>query len=208
MNYMRRLLRWNREKARNLFYPEELAVAKKLSFRERVPIAEGCLGIYSYPCDDDGVPIREKGRCLVFDSNLIVNAGRASLAALQRGTYDGGVAFGVYDLGYLAVGNGSGSGGVTPQPTDPSLAAELTGATAPPGVIVRPSLSCTTPPPGPPFLVNLWSAQIGPSELNGYNIDEAALYCLDTVTMFSYRTFAAQAKSAGITFEFRWSILT
>jgi hypothetical protein len=206
MGYKRRIQRWN-QKAGGLFLPEELAVHERACFREKVRLAEGCLAIYEFPAKDDGTPLREKGRCLVLQDNLIVNLGRASLAALQRGTFDGGVSFGVMDLGYLAVGNGSGGGGIVPTPTDSGLAADLTGPLAPPAVIVRPSLICTLPPPGPPYMANLWSAQIGTAELNGYAIDEAGLFCLDNLTLFSYRTFAAQTKAAGFVMEFRWTIL-
>ena len=187
--------------------PEELAVYEKLCFRERVKMAEGFLAIYEFPVDENGTPLREKGRCLLMQDNLIVNGGRASLASLQRGTLDGGIAFGVLDLGYGAVGNGSAGGAVTPQPTDTALAAELTGATTPPGVILRPLLSVSTPPPGPPFLVNLWSFQIGTAQLNGYAIDEFAMFCLDNSTMFNYRTFTAQTKGSGFTMEFRCSTI-
>lgn len=209
MSYLRRLLNWGQDKGRNLFHREELAVASTLRLRDRVKVAEGILSLYEYPCDDKGAPIREKGRCRLVEKNLIVNTGRASLAALNRGTFDGGVAFGVYDFGYLAVGDGSGGGGTTPQPTDTALANELTGPAplAPPAVILRPLLTCTTPPPGPPYLTNLWSAQIGPAELNGYTLDEAALICLDNITMGTYRTFPGQAKAAGVAFEFRWVLV-
>lgn len=208
MGYLRRIKRWN-QKAGGLFLPEELAVQERTSFRERVKLAEGCLAIYEYPAADDGTPIREKGRCLVLEENLIVNVGRASLAALQRGTYDGGGAFGTLDLGKLAVGNGSGGGGTLPLPADTALANELTGPAplAPPAVILRPSLIATLPPPGPPFMSNLWTGQIGTADLNGYALDEAGLVCLDDVTLFSFRTFAAQTKAAGFVMEFRWTIL-
>lgn len=206
MGYLRRLRRWN-QKAGGLFLPEELAVHEKMCFRENVRMAEGFLAIYEFPVDDSGTPLREKGRCLLMQDNLIVNSGRASLASLQRGTLDGGGAFGVFDLGYGAVGNGSSGGSITPQPTDTGLASELTGATAPPGVIVRPALSVATPPPGPPFLVNLWSFQIGTTQLNGSTIDEAGMFCLDNITFFNYRTFAGQAKSSGFAMEFRFSTI-
>lgn len=208
MNW-RRFLNWNQDKARGLFHREELAVQGKVRLRDKVKLAEGVLAIYEYPVQDDGTPLREKGRCLHLESNLIVNLGRASLAALNRGTIDGGVAFGVYDLGYLAVGDGSGGGGTTPQPGDSGLANELTGPPplTPPAIILRPLLSVTTPPPGPVFMTNLWSAQLGTGDLNGYAIDEAGLFCLDNTTLFSYRTFAAQTKSAGFAMEFRWTII-
>jgi hypothetical protein len=201
MGFKRRLTRWN-QKAGGLFLPEEMAVYEKLCFREHVKMAEGFLAIYEFPVDDSGTPLREKGRCLLMQDNLIVNGGRASLASLQRGTLDGGGAFGVLDLGYGAVGNGSGGGAITPQPTDTALAAELTN-----GVIPRPLLSVSTPPPGPPFLVNLWSFQIGTAQLNGFAIDEASMFCLNSLTMFNYRTFAGQTKSSGFTMEFRFSTI-
>jgi hypothetical protein len=207
MGFKRRLQKWN-QKAGGLFLPEELAVQEKACFRERVRLAEGCLAVYEYPAKDDGTPLREKGRCLVLQENLIVNLGRASLAALQRGTFDGGGAFGTMDLGYLGIGNGSGGGGTVPAPGNTAMTAELTGAGVPgPGGIVRPSVVCTTPPPGPPYMTNLWSAQIGTAELNGFSLDEAALFCLDNATMFSFRTFTAQAKAAGFVMEFRWTII-
>ena len=208
MGNFRKLIRWNTT-AGGLFYPEELAVMERMSLRDKCHVADGSLAIYEFPADDLGQPIREKGRLLCLGDNLIVNWGRHALAYLQRHTAVEGAVYpgvgggaGIHDLGYLAVGDGSGGGAVVPQPTDTALASELTG-----GPVPRPLLSVTTPPPGPPYMVNLWSGQIGTSQLNGETINEAAMFCLDDSTMFNYRTFANQAKSAGFVMEFRWTII-
>ncbi len=172
------------------------------------PTPQGILGIYEFPADDDGSPIYEKGRPLEIGNNLIVNAGRAALASLQRATVASITATGVFDLGYLAVGSGSSGGTTTPLPTDTGLASEDTDPVGGPVVsgVPRPLLSVSTPAPTP-FTVNLWTAQIASTQLNGVDIDEAGLFCLDDSTLFSYRTFAAQTKSSGFVMEFRWSIL-
>ena len=199
---------WNQTPG-GLFFPEERAIHQLVCFRERYHFADGVLAIYEYPADDDGSPIRKKGRCLMCGPNLIVNSGRAATRALNSDTADGGVAAGVFDLGYLAVGVGSGGGAVSPLPGDIALATESTDPVAGPVVsgVPRPLMSVTTPPPGPPFMTNLWTGQIGATDLNGLSIDEAGIFCLDDSTLFCYRTFAAQAKSAGFVMEFRWSII-
>jgi hypothetical protein len=170
----------------------------------------GFLSILSIPVDDSGILIREKAMVVDAGKNLIVNLGRAALASMNRATAAGLPVVGIFDLGELAVGNGSGGGaGHIPQPTDIALVAESTDPIGGPVVsgVPRPILQVTTPPPGPPFITNLWTAQIGTTQLNGVAIDEAALFCLDDTTMFSYRTFTAQTKAAGFVMEFRWSIL-
>jgi hypothetical protein len=206
---IRKLRIWNADGG-NLFHDEELGVIHRSSFRERTKIGEGMVSLYKYPGDDDGSPIREKGECLFccFD-NLIVNTGRAALAALQRHTIDGATAGGTLDLGYLGVGVGSVGGATVPLPGDTSMATESTDPVGGPVVsgVPRPTLSVATPPPGPPYMTNLWTGQIGTADLNGLSIDEAALWCLDDSTMFAYRTFGAQAKTSGFVLEFRWSII-
>lgn len=200
---------WNL-KSGNLFHDEELGVLHRSSFREKTKLAEGMLSIYEYPADDSGSPIREKGRCMHCSmENLIVNVGRAALASLQRHTIDGGTAGGTYDLGYLAVGTGSTGGVTVPLPGDTGLATEATDPVGGPVVsgVPRPALTVATPPPGPPYVTNLWTGQLGTADLNGSAIDEAGLFCLDDTTLFAYRTFAAQTKSAGFIMEFRWSII-
>jgi hypothetical protein len=116
---------------------------------------------------------------------------------------------GVFDLGELAVGDGSSGGTVTPQPGDTGLSTEQTDPQGGPVVsgVPRPTMTVTTPPPGPPFLTNLWTAQIGTSQLNGITIDEAGIFCLDDSTLFARRTFTGQTKASGFVMEFRWSIL-
>lgn len=191
-----------------LFHDEELGVMERSAFRENVRIGDGLLSLYEYPADDSGAKIHEQGRCLFccFE-NLIVNAGRTALAALQRHTIDGAGAAGTYDLGYLGVGDGSLGGATVPLPADTVMASELTDPVGGPVVsgVPRPTLTVSTPPPG--AMTNLWTGQIGTADLNGSSIDEAALWCLDDSTMFSYRTFGAQAKTSGFVMEFRWSII-
>lgn len=206
---MKKLTKWN-ESAGGIFYPEELAFYEKNALLDKSNHADGHLTILQMPADDDGKPIREKAEILTIGENLIVNVGRAALASLQRATAASLVTIGVFDLGLLAVGSGSGGGlGHTPQPSDTALQSEDTDPVGGPVVsgVTRPTLAISTPPPGPPFLTNLWTAQLGTTQLNGVAIDEAALFCLDDTTMFSYRTFAAQTKAAGFIMEFRWSIL-
>jgi len=205
-----KITKWNKS-AGGIFFPEELDLIEKytmeLADKEKV---QGILGIYEFPADDDGTPIREKGRCLVAGKNLIVNSGRGALASMHRATAASLAVVGTYDLGYLAVGSGSvGGAGHTPLPADTSLQTEDTDPVSGPVVsgVPRPTLQVSTPPPGPPFVTNLWTAQIGTTQLNGTAIDEAGLYCLDDTTLFSYRTFAAQTKAAGFVLEFRWSVL-
>lgn len=193
-----------------IYYAEESGYIEGLLFEEKVG-ATGTLSIVAYP--GDPLPPGEKHPdAVVLDlgHNLILDLGRAALASLQRHTVDGGTASGNFDLGFLALGNGSNGGLITPNASDTALNAETTGA---PTGVNRKSLNVATPPPGPPFLTNLWTAQIGPQEFNQTTgspplnqINEAGLVCLDDTTLFSLRTFANQLKSAGITFEFRWSI--
>jgi hypothetical protein len=201
---MGKTLKWGYS-AGGLLYPEEVKFHQGM--KERDAICDGALAIYEFPADADGNAIRSKGRLLDIGQNLIVNVGRAAIAALQRGTADGGGAEGTYDLGYLAVGTGSGGGATSPVPGDTGLATEGTDPVGGPVVsgVPRPLCSVTTPPPGPPYISNLWSAQIGSAELNGSAIDEAGIYCLDDSTLYCYRTFAAQTKSAGFVMEFRWT---
>lgn len=211
MGLFKKLIQWNKTSG-GLYYPEELALQAARSFREKVKMVDGVLAIYEFPAADDGSPVREKGRCLFADGNLIVNLGRGACASSQRLTADT-IPPGTYDLGYLGVGNGSGGGATTPQPGDIAMANELTGSALVPApvpataLILRPLLTVTTPPPGPPYMSNLWTGQIGTADLNTYVIDEAALWCRDNTTLFSYRTFAGQTKSAGFVMEFRWTIL-
>jgi hypothetical protein len=207
----KKLLQWNRSSG-GIFFPEELEMFEKidLGLVDKVEVLDGILGLYEFPADDCGRPIRSRGRCLDIGPNLIVNAGRAALASLQRTTAAGLTTIGVLDLGLLAVGSGSGGGaGHTPQPTDTALQTENTDPIGGPVVsgVPRPTLQVSTPPPGPPFVTNLWTAQIGTTQLNGVAIDEAATFCLDDSTMFSYRTFAAQTKASGFVIEIRWSHL-
>lgn len=206
----RKLIKWN-QKAGGLYFPEELELFEKISYGlcDGINI-KGALSIYEFPADDNGGAIRSKGRCLASGKNLIVNTGRASLASLQRTTAASIITAGVFDLGLLAVGTGSGGGsGHTPVPTDTALQNEVTDPVGGPVVsgVTRPTLQVSTPPPGPPFTTNLWTAQIGTTQLNGESIDEAALFCLDDSIMFSYRTFAAQTKASGFVHEYRWTIL-
>lgn len=205
-SFYKKTLQWSQSQG-GLFYPEEVAI--HAAHKERYKVADGVLAVYEYPADDAGNPIRSKGRLLDLGSNLIVNTGRAATRALNSHTADGGTAAGAFDLGYLAVGTGSSGGSTVPVPGDTSLATEATDPVGGPVVsgVPRPLMSSTTPPPGPPHLANLWSAQIGTTQLNGSAIDEAGIYCLDDTTLFSYRTFAAQTKSSGFVIEFRWSIL-
>lgn len=192
-------IQW-KQSAGGLFYPEE--IKKLVELKDRAKKADGVLGIFEMPVDEAGQPIRSQARCLSLGENLIVNVGRESLRQLQSHTTEVNGASGTKDLGFLAVGDGSAGGSTVPQPGDTGLISELTT-----GGFVRPQLSVTVPPPGPPFTVNLWSAQIGTTELNGETINEAALFSLDNTTMFSFRTFANQVKSSGFVMEFRWSIL-
>jgi len=201
---------WNQSSG-GIYFLEELEMFER-DYKDNglsdVVRMRGFLSIVEYPADDDGSPIKEKGRVLEANKNLIVNVGRASLASLQRTTAAGLTTIGVFDLGLLAVGDGSSGGSSVPQPSDTGLANERTDPVGGPVVsgVTRPTLSVSTPAPSP-FTTNLWSAQIGTTQLNGVDIDEAALFCLDDATMFSYRTFAAQTKASGFVLEFRWSIL-
>jgi hypothetical protein len=181
---------------------------ENLIWEEKVHMT-GFLSIYAYPGNN-----RDEATLLTAGHNLILDVGRGAVAALQRDTIDGGVAHGVYDLGFLALGNGSGSGASVPTTTTTALFNETTGGGG--SGVARKNLSVSTPPPGPPFITNLWSAQIGPTELNnpaplggvaGNIINEAALVCLDDTTFFSMRTFANQTKSSTISLEFRWTII-
>ena len=205
----KKLIQWN-QSAGGLYFPEELDFFQKQSLREKSDMADGHLSIVQMPADDDGAPIREKAEVLDAGDNLIVTVGRASLASLHRTTAAGLTTIGVFDLGLLAVGSGSGGGaGHTPDPADVGLQTESTDPVGGPVVsgVPRPTLSVSTPPPGPPFLTNLWTAQIGTTQLNGVAIDEAGLFCLDDSTLFSYRSFTAQTKASGFVMEFRWSVL-
>jgi len=201
---MSKNVRWT-QTAGGLLYPEEVTFHAHM--RERHAICDGALAIFEFPALADGSPDRSRGRLLDIGQNLIVNSGRAAIAELQRHTADGAAAAGVFDLGYLAVGTGSGGGAISPVPGDTALATEGTDPVAGPVVsgVPRPLCSVSTPPPGPPFMSNLWSAQIGSTELNGSAIDEAGIFCLDDATLYCYRTFAAQTKSAGFVMEFRWT---
>lgn len=209
-NISSRTVRKWREGARGIWLPEEVDHLQTLIFEEQVRLA-GFLSIVEYPGNE-----RHLARSLDMGHNLIVDLGRASLASLQSGTVDGGGAFGVYDLGYLAVGRGSSGGSLDPDPSDVGLLNETTAPTSggSPAGVARPILNVTKPPPGPPFLTNLWSAQIGPTEMNQTTgspplnqVNEAGLFCLDNATLFAHRTFANQTKSAGFTMEFRWTII-
>ena len=182
------------------------------SFLEPVKRQDGVLGIYKIPVDDDGTPVEEKRECLTCDTNLIVDVGRAAIRALQAHTAEGGTAAGLLDLGYLAVGggplptDGSSNGTLTPQPADTSILDELTTPSGGGGPVFRPLLSLTTPPPAP-LKTNLWTAQIGTTELNGNFINNAGLFCLNESTLFAFRTFVNQLKDSSFVMEFRWTIL-
>jgi hypothetical protein len=200
-----------RQLASGIYFPEEIDYLEHNIWEEKVQMA-GFLSIYSYPGTD-----RSQAIALDLGHNLIVDLGREAMARLQRDTVDGGIYHGLMDLGYLALGNGSNNGASVPNNATSALFSETTGdpAMAPP--CARKVLSVTTPPPGPPYITNLWSAQIGPTEFNDttnsafgrpFNeINEAGMYCLDTTTLYNMRTFANQYKSSGITFEFRWSVI-
>lgn len=205
---LRKIRKWNKTSG-GLFYPEEMEFFEKHSFKEKSDMADGHLAIVQMKADDDGNPIRETAEVLTAGNNLIVSVGRAALASMHRATAAGLTVVGIYDLGYLAVGSGSSGGAVTPDPGDVGLATESTDPVGGPVVsgVPRPTLAISTPPPGPPFLTNLWTAQIGTSQLNGTAIDEAGIFCLDDATLFARRTFAAQTKASGFVMEFRWSIL-
>jgi hypothetical protein len=207
----RKLTTW-RTMESGMYLPHEQEYIEHIAFEEKAGPA-GALWLYKYP---DGQP--EDAELLDQGHNLITTTGRSSLAFLQRDTVAAIGAAGVYDLGYLALGNGSTAGALTPVAATTALFNETTTVA---GLATRKALSVSTPPPGPPYMTNLWSAQIGPAEYNSTTLDggvqinivnEAALFCLNgsadsTGTMFSMRTFANQFKSAGITFEFRWSII-
>lgn len=209
MNKADKLIKWHRSQG-GIYYPEEIEQFKSLWFKDKIHKADGILGIYKIPVDTQGNLLRDKAECLTVGSNLIVNTGRASLRALQAHTVEGETAAGAFDLGYLAVGggdnptDGSNNGTTTPQPADTALLDELTSVA---GAVPRPQLSLTVPPPGPPFTTNLWTAQIGTTQLNGKYINNAGLYCLDNQTLFSFRTFVNQIKDSGFVMEFRWSII-
>ena len=178
--------------------------------KDEVKLSEGVLGIFKVPVDDYGNKIESKRECLSLDSNLIVNVGREMLRSLQAHTAEGSSSAGSDDLGFLAVGggtlasDGSNNGTITPLPTDTALLDELT---SPSGPVFRPLLSLTVPAPGPPFTTNLWSAQIGTTQLNSNFINNAGLFGLDNATLFSFRTFVNQTKDSGFVMEFRWSII-
>lgn len=207
----KKVTQWNRSNG-GIFYPEELSLfEKEFQLREDLcdsQVTSGVLSMFEYPADDEGNPIREKGRCLVAGKNLIVDVGRASLASLQRTTAASITTIGTFDLGYLAIGSGSSGGATTPQPADTGLTTEDTDPVGGPVVsgVPRPTLQVSTPSPTP-FKVNLWTAQLGTTQLNGTDIDEAGLFCLDDTTLFAKRAFAAQTKASGFVVEFRWSIL-
>lgn len=208
----KKLIRWN-QSAGGIFFPTELELMSNVFLEDRCP-THGLMSIYAYP---EGH--REAGHLLelmpgqTVVENLIVNVGRAALATLSRATAAGILptgAIGVYDLGYLAVGKGSSGGGSLPDPLSVALYSETTGSTVPPGIILRPLMTVTTPPPGPPFMTNLWTGQIGSTQLNlppDNIINEAGIYCLNQTTLFSFRTFANQTKSVGFVFEVRWTHL-
>jgi hypothetical protein len=201
-----RLTRWN-ESAGGLFYPEELEIASNMYLKEEHH-TRGVLSIAEWP---EGHP--EEAHLLELESgrgaveNLIVNTGRGSLAKASALTSLAQPAS-EWDLGYLAVGTG-GAGNV-PAPTDFELYNEVT-VTVAPGVL-RPLMVATQSAPAP-FMTNLWTAQIGSTELNGSLIDEAGIYCLNLstvpagggVTLFCYRVFSDQTKSAGFVWECRWT---
>lgn len=171
---------------------------------------EGVLGIFKIPVRKNGLQMRDQAECILQPGkNLIVNTGREALRRLQAHTAEGATAAGSYDLGYLAVGDGSLSGATVPQPTDTSLINEITDPVGGPVVsgVPRPLLTVTAPPPGPPFTTNLWTAQIGTTQFNGQTINEAGLVCLNDITLFAFRTFTNQTKDAGFVMEFRWSII-
>ncbi len=181
-------------------------------FKELVKRQDGVLALYKIPVDDTGRPIEEKRECLACDENLIVDVGRASIRALQAHTTEGGTAAGLFDLGFLAVGggllatDGSNNGTLTPQPNNTVILDELTTPSGGGGPVFRPLLSLTAPPPAP-LKTNLWTAQIGTTELNGNFINNAGLFCLNETTLFSFRTFVNQIKDASFVMEFRWTIL-
>lgn len=203
-----KLTKWHVSEG-GIYYAEELEAIRRVKLSDTVHKA-GVLGIYKIPVGPSGELLRDQAECLNTGSNLIVNTGRASLRALQAHTAEGGTAAGTFDLGTLAVGggpdptDGSNNGTTTPQPTDTAILDELTSVS---GAVPRPTLSLTTPPPGPPFTTNLWSAQIGTTQLNGNVINNAGLYCLDNQTLFAFRTFVNQVKDSGFVMEFRWSII-
>ncbi len=208
-NRAEKLIKWHRSEG-GIYYPEEMDVIRHLYLTDKVKKVDGVLGIYKIPVDKNGVQQPDKAECLMCGVNLIVDVGRASLRALQAHTAEGSTAAGTFDLGTLAVGggtlatDGSNNGTITPQTTDTAILDELTSIS---GVVPRPTLALTTPPPGPPFTTNLWSAQIGTTELNGNVINNAGLFCLDNQTLFSFRTFVNQVKDSGFVIEFRWSII-
>lgn len=188
-----------------LLIPVERAFLEARSATERANCRDGVLTIVQYPADDDGNPIYEKMEVLLGPCyNLIVSTGREALRKLQAHSAEGGTAAGLFDLGYLAVGNGSSSGATVPLPGNTALLAELTSVA---GAVPRPQLNVTAPPPGPPFTVNLWTAQIGTGQLNGENINEMGMFCLNQTTLFNHRTFANQAKSSGFVMEFRTTVI-
>jgi hypothetical protein len=205
---LKKVRQWN-ESAGGIFYPEELEFYEKNVWKEKCPLADGHMSLVQMEADDDGNPIRETAEVLVCGENLIVNVGRGALASMHRATAAGLTVVGVFDLGLLAVGSGSSGGTVTPLPADTGLSTEETDPVGGPVVsgVPRPAMIVTTPPPGPPFLTNLWTAQIGTAQLNGVTIDEAGIFCLDDGTLFARRTFTGQTKAAGFVMEFRWSIL-
>lgn len=199
-----RAKRWTRAEG-GFYFLEELDVMGV--FKERVTV-RGVLSIVEWPEDCPPEQRDAETRFLVPPGhNLIVNTGKEALAQLQRLTAAALAVSGVKDLGYLAVGHGA----LAPLPTTTALTSESTGpnppAAPPASGVVRPLLSVTAPPPGPPFTSNLWTAQIGSAQLNSapYNVfSEAALFCLDDATMFAARGGFSQAKTPGFASEFRW----
>jgi len=186
----------------DFLYPEEAAVVAELRREaEGRVLVQGCL---SFVAHEPG----KSGRVLTCGRNLVVNTGKEALAKLFGATALGyapativGNATTGLDIGYLAVGDG----GLSPLPTTTSLNSELTVPAPGPGVI-RPTFIASLPPPGPPFTTLLATAQIGTADLNGSNIDEAAIYCFDDTTMFAARGFGAIAKTAAYALEARWTI--
>jgi len=177
-----------------IFFPEELEIIEKQRrAAEGRILVQGCL---SFVAREPGKP----GRLLSVGENLVVNEGKQSLAKLfgltaLAGTYP--AVAGVSDIGYFAVGDG----GLSPLPTTNALINELTG-----GAVPRPTFIVSLPPPGPPHVTMLAVAQIGTSDLNGFNIDEAAIFSQDNTTMFAARGFGAIAKTAAYALEGRWTI--
>jgi hypothetical protein len=199
----KRLVRWNQSN-KGLFLPEEL---EKLSevYNDHATSdslkVEGFVSIRKIPVDcPEKAELADLGTGPV-GKNLITDTGRAALCRLARDVAAGGGGGALYSLGYLAVGDGSGSGALVPNAASTELYSELTGTTP-----VRPMCSLTTPGSAP-LVTLILTAQIGYSELNGTSIDESAIFCLDNSTMFSFKTFTAQQKDVYFVFEWRWTIV-